>query len=59
MIDEHNSSGFGAAGNAPLVAIYTGSQRSAAEIQNQQLAFSNDEGRTWTKYPGNPVLDLG
>ena len=27
--------------------------------QTQDLAFSNDRGRTWTKYAGNPVLDLG
>ena len=27
--------------------------------QTQNLAYSNDRGRTWTKYPGNPVLDLG
>ena len=25
----------------------------------QELAYSNDQGRTWTKYDGNPVLDIG
>lgn len=39
-----------------LVAIYTGHGHGK---QTQNLAFSTDRGRTWTKYPGNPVLDLG
>jgi sucrose-6-phosphate hydrolase SacC (GH32 family) len=25
----------------------------------QDLAYSTDRGRTWTKYAGNPVLDIG
>jgi fructan beta-fructosidase len=59
VVDRDNSSGFGTAGSPPLVAIYTGQQRGGAGIQNQQLAYSNDKGRTWTKYSRNPVLDLG
>jgi sucrose-6-phosphate hydrolase SacC (GH32 family) len=39
-----------------LVAIYTGH---GLGKQTQNLAFSTDRGRTWTKYAGNPVLDLG
>jgi fructan beta-fructosidase len=39
-----------------LVAVYTGH---TADRQTQNLAFSTDRGRTWTKYAGNPVLDLG
>ena len=39
-----------------LVAIYTGA---SPQKQTQNLAFSRDGGATWTKYPGNPVLDLG
>ncbi len=39
-----------------LVAIYTGH---TATNQSQHLAVSNDRGRRWTKYAGNPVLDIG
>jgi fructan beta-fructosidase len=39
-----------------VVAIYTGASQ---EKQDQNLAFSRDGGATWTKFPGNPVLDLG
>jgi sucrose-6-phosphate hydrolase SacC (GH32 family) len=44
------------AGASCLVAVYTGHGH---EKQTQNLAFSTDRGRTWTKYGGNPVLDLG
>ena len=63
VVDEDNSSGFGAAGTAPLVAIYTSAYESAhptlAGRQAQSLAYSTDGGYTWTKYAGNPVLDRG
>lgn len=59
VVDSDNSSQFGTGGRAPLVAIYTGDRRATPEIQNQQLAYSNDRGISWTKYAGNPVLDLG
>lgn len=39
-----------------LVAIYAGA---SADKQTQNLAFSRDGGTIWTKYFGNPVLDLG
>jgi len=59
VVDARNTSGFGKPDDVPLVAIYTGAQRPAGAIQNQQLAYSTDRGRNWTKYAGNPVLDLG
>jgi fructan beta-fructosidase len=59
VVDSLNSSGFGSSGAAPLVAIYTGAEHRSGGLQNQQLAYSLDRGRSWTKYAGNPVLDLG
>ena len=56
VVDHKNSSGFGSLENPPMVAIYTEHQE---EHQAQGLAYSLDEGITWTKYSGNPVLDLG
>jgi fructan beta-fructosidase len=38
-----------------LIAIYTAAHK---ERQNQNLAFSNDRGRSWTNYSRNPVADL-
>ncbi len=55
VIDWKNSSGFGVGDQPPMVAIYTGHRDGH---QDQRLAFSNDKGRTWTKYGDNPVLDL-
>lgn len=61
IVDKNNTSGFGKNGIAPLVAIFTqhnmdGEKAGINTYQNQSLAFSNDEGKTWTKYEGNPVL---
>jgi fructan beta-fructosidase len=59
VVDWNNSSGLcHAAGEdrSCLVAIYTGHSPGR---QTQNLAFSNDRGRTWTKYASNPVVDLG
>jgi fructan beta-fructosidase len=58
VVDWKNTSGFGKDGKPPLVAIYTG-HYTKKPLQNQHLAYSNDRGRTWTKYAGNPVLDIG
>src|ERR1051326_3999032 len=59
VVDWQNSSGFGQRGRPPLVAIYTGTGPGSGGRQYQCLAYSNDQGRTWTKYSKNPVLDLG
>ncbi len=58
VIDVHNTAGFGK--NA-MVAIYTnhsheGEKAGTATFQNQSIAYSTDEGKTWTRYKGNPVL---
>lgn len=49
VIDRENTSGFG---KDALVAIYT----SAGKIQTQSIAYSLDNGRTFTTYENNPVL---
>ncbi len=59
VVDWKNTSGFCRPSDGDpscLVGIYTGHGR---RRQTQNLAYSNDRGRTWTKYPGNPVIDLG
>ena len=58
VVDWNNTSGFGKDGRPPLVAIYTG-HHTDQPLQDQRIAYSNDNGRTWTKYEGNPVLDRG
>jgi fructan beta-fructosidase len=56
VVDAANTSGFGEAGQTPLVAVYTGHTDT---LQTQHIAYSMDRGQSWTKYAGNPVLDLG
>ena len=55
VVDDLNSSGLGAEGQPPLVAIYTSAYPSGRQAQS--LAYSVDAGATWTKYDGNPVID--
>ena len=50
VIDWMNSAGFG---NEAMVAIFTHHNDG---IQSQSIAFSLDNGRTFTKYAGNPVI---
>ena len=54
VVDHNNTSRFGKNGKPPMVAIYTGH---GLGKQTQDIAYSNDRGRTWTKYEGNPVID--
>jgi len=59
VVDQKNSSGFCAPGSECLVAVYTGHYSTTGKtLQTQNLAYSRDDGRTWTRYSGNPVLDL-
>ena len=61
VVDQNNTSGFGAKENPPLVAIYTyhlmeGEKAGKLDYQTQGIAYSLDNGNTWTKYEGNPVI---
>ena len=61
VVDKGNTSGLGSDGRDPLVAIYTYHDAEAESAgrddhQTQAIAYSNDNGRTWTKYEGNPVI---
>ena len=61
VVDKNNTSGFGKNGQVPLVAIFTQHDEAAMKkgsksFQNQSIAYSLDEGKTWTKYKNNPVL---
>ncbi len=58
VADINNTSGFGSKENPPIVAIYTEHQNDESN-QSQCLAYSLDDGATFTKYEGNPVLNIG
>ena len=54
VIDKANTAGFG---KDAMVAIYTSSYRDKSKkVQQQCISYSRDNGRTFTKYEGNPVL---
>jgi sucrose-6-phosphate hydrolase SacC (GH32 family) len=60
VVDWNNTTGFQTGDEPPLVLIYTSAGDhglwSEGKPFTQGLAYSNDRGRTWTKYSGNPVL---
>ncbi|CEN60526.1 Putative Exoinulinase InuD [Aspergillus calidoustus] len=67
VADVDNTSGFGGNGSTPLVAMYTSfypqeqelpsGKSVAANQQAQSIAYSVDDGMTWTTYDaGNPVI---
>ena len=56
VVDKRNTSGLGTRANPPMVAIYTAAKPGS---QAQALAYSTDRGRTFKRYSGNPVLDIG
>lgn len=51
VVDYDNTAGFG---KDEVIAIYT----SAGTRQMQSLAHSSDNGMTFIKYPGNPIITL-
>ncbi|MGF6824691.1 fructan beta-fructosidase [Microbacterium sp. ZKA21] len=56
VVDVRNTAGFAGHGETAMVAIYTAATHGS---QAQALAYSVDDGATWTRYTGNPVLDIG
>jgi len=61
IVDEKNTSGFGTLQNPPVVAMFTYhdmKKEKAGDInfQSQGIAYSLNEGLTWTKYELNPVI---
>ncbi|PZR41632.1 MAG: levanase [Azospira oryzae] len=57
---DNNTSGL-CEGKDCLVAVYTAHIHKNGEglKQYENLAYSNDKGRTWKQYDKNPVLDIG
>lgn len=62
VVDWNNTAGFGTGDNmVPIVAVFTyhnmdGEKSGRVDFQTQGIAYSLDNGRTWTKYDKNPVL---
>lgn len=62
VVDEQNTSGLGTGKNAPIIAIYTlhdmtKEREGKIDVEQQDIAFSNDNGFTWQKFEeGNPVV---
>ncbi len=50
VVDAANTSGFKTGRDDVLVAAYTSTGR------GESIAYSNDRGRTWVDYAGNPVV---
>jgi sucrose-6-phosphate hydrolase SacC (GH32 family) len=58
VVDWNNSSGLQSGEEHVLVAFYTsaGAHAPAPRPFTQSMAFSNDRGRSWSKYAGNPIV---
>ncbi|EKG19847.1 Glycoside hydrolase family 32 [Macrophomina phaseolina MS6] len=53
--DDANTSGLGTEDSPPYLAFFTGYFPDTG-VQDQRLAFSLDQGATWTKVGENPVI---
>ena len=61
VVDKGNTSGLGTNGNDPIIAIFTHhndtlEKKGSNDFQYQSLAYSNDNGKSFSKFAGNPVL---
>jgi sucrose-6-phosphate hydrolase SacC (GH32 family) len=61
VIDHDNTAGFQTGSEKTIVCFYTSAGGTNPVSQGkpftQSIAYSNDRGRTWTKYEHNPVID--
>ena len=54
VVDHENTAGFG---KEAVVAFYTSAKSTPwGDVQMQSMAYSLDNGKTFTKYEGNPIL---
>lgn len=54
VVDHENTAGFG---KEAVVAFYTSAKATPwGDVQSQSMAYSLDNGKTFTKYEGNPIL---
>ena len=61
VVDHNNTSGLGTAEKPPLIAMFTyhepkGAEAKTTDYQYQGIAYSLDNGKSFTKYSGNPVV---
>lgn len=57
VVDSANTSGFKNGDNDVLVALYTSFFDAGDDVEPcQNIAYSNDKGRTWIEYEGNPII---
>ena len=62
VIDKDNVSGFKTGDEDPIILFYTSAGGtnpwSKGVPHTQSIAYSNDRGRTFTKYAGNPPSSI-
>lgn len=60
FIDSFNTSGLGTSSNpSPLIAIYTANVTASQQVaQYQNMAYSNDNAKSFTQWESNPILDI-
>jgi len=60
VVDAENTAGLAAGTEKPIVAFYTAAGGTSPQSQGRRftqcMAYSLDRGRTFRKYPGNPVV---
>jgi fructan beta-fructosidase len=61
VIDQNNTAGFQTGSEKTIVCFYTSAGGTTPMSQgkrfSQSIAYSNDRGRTWTKYQHNPIMN--